>query len=94
VPRNQGTAELIWDHRGTMLSSALRAYSLQFDDDANQFILPGYMTLQFMARRHLKGPLSAIAEVNNALNREYLFALTPTPNVGMPRVWMLGFRWN
>ena len=94
VPRNQGTAELIWDHRGTMLSSALRAYSLQFDDDANQFILPGYMTLQFMARRHLKGPLSATAEVNNALNREYLFALTPTPNVGMPRVWMLGFRWN
>lgn len=94
VPKNQGTAELAWDHRGTMLSAALRAYSLQFDDDANQFILPGFMTLQFMARRHLKGPLSATAEVNNAFNRAFLFALTPTPNVGVPRVWMLGFRWN
>lgn len=94
VPKNQGSAEVGYQHKGTLASIGLRSYSAQFDDDANQFLLPGFATVQFMVKQRLKGAVSATAAVENMLNRQFLTARTPTPNVGVPRQWRLGFRWN
>ena len=65
-----------------------------FDDDLNQFLLPGFGILQFSAQQHLTKSLSVLATVDNVLDRSYLVALTPNPNVGAPRIWRVGLRWS
>jgi outer membrane cobalamin receptor len=94
IPKQQGTAQLIFDAKSTLVSAAVRAYGLQFDDDLNQFLLPGFATVELLAQRHLTSKLSAIAAVENLLDRSYLVALTPTPNTGEPRIWRVGLRWS
>ena len=63
----------------------MRSYDYQFDDDLNQFRLPGYATVQLVGRQHLVKSLSADVAVENALNRVFYPAFTPTPNIGSPR---------
>ncbi len=96
VPKHQGAATLSYLHGGTMASVILRANSYQFDDDLNtlRFRLGGYAVLQVMARQHLVRSLSAEAAVDNAFDRTFYAAFTPTPNVGMPRLWRIGLRWD
>ena len=94
VPKQQGTAAITYAHKGTSITGGLRAFGLQFDDDANQFKLPGYAALQLSAQQHIKASLSAVAAVDNLLDRSYLVALTPTPNTGSPLLWRIGLRWN
>ena len=84
---HQGTAELSYFHGGTMASLGLRAYSYQFDDDLNQFLLPGYTTVQFVARQRIVKSLSADVSLENGFDRIYYTAFTPTPNTGSPRLW-------
>jgi outer membrane cobalamin receptor len=94
VPRNQGSGQIAY-LRGRFLASAgLRAYSSQFDDDLNQFLLPGYATVEFAARERLTASLSADLTFDNLLDHQYLVALTPTPNTGEPRLWRVGLRWD
>ncbi len=96
VPKHQGAATVSYLHGGTMASVAVRSTSYQFDDDLNtlRFRLAGYAVLQFIARRHLVKSLSAEAAVDNALDRAFYTAFTPTPNIGMPRLWRVGLRWD
>lgn len=94
VPKQQGTAALTYNRGGTEISAGIRAYGLQFDDDLNQFGLPGYAALQLSAQRHLTKKLTAIADVENLLDRTYIVALTPNPNIGSPRLWRIGLRWS
>ena len=94
VPKHQGTAQLAYLHGGTVLSVSARSFDYQFDDDLNQFRLPGYATVQLLARRRLVTSLSAEASIENALNRVFYTAFTPTPNVGAPRLWRVGLRWD
>ena len=94
TPRHQGSAQLFWQHGRTLISGGLRSVSLQFDDDRNQFLLPGYPAVQLVLRHRLTPSLSASASFENLLNREYLTALTPTPNIGAPRLWRAGLRWD
>lgn len=94
VPRSQGSAELSYLHKGTMLFGGLRAYTLQFDDDLNSFILPGFATLQAGVSQQLAKGFSVRAAFENILDRQYIVALTPTPNTGSPRLWRLGIRWT
>ena len=94
VPKNQGTAQISFNAKNTIFSGGIRAFSLVFDDDLNQFLLPGYSTIQFSAQQRLTGKLSAVASVNNLLNHTYLVALTPSPNTGAPLLWQVGLRWN
>ncbi len=94
TPRHQGSAQLIWSHGATLLSGGLRAVSSQFDDDKNVFLLPGYPTLQAVLRHRLTKSFSVSAAFENLLNRQYLTALTPTPNIGAPRLWRAGLRWD
>jgi len=94
VPKHQGSGGLIYQHGGTVLSLGVRAFDYQFDDDLNQFRLPGYATVQFVGRQRLSGHLSAEASLENALDRLYYTAFTPTPNVGGPRLWRVGLKWE
>jgi outer membrane receptor protein involved in Fe transport len=94
VPRNQGTARLIYQHKNTLASAGIRASSLQFDDDLNAFILPGFATLQAEISQRLNKQFSVRASFENLLDRQYIVALTPTPNTGAPRLWRIGLKWS
>jgi outer membrane cobalamin receptor len=94
VPKQQGTAGLTYQRGRTLVSGGLRAIGLQFDDDLNQFKLAGFAVMQISAEEKITEKLSAIAVVDNFLDRSFLVALTPTPNTGNPRQWRLGLRWS
>ena len=94
IPKQQGTAQLTYSFGGTTISGGVRAFGLEFDDDLNQFKLPGYAALQLTGEQHLTAKLSAVASVENLLDRTYLVALTPTANTGEPRIWRVGLRWS
>jgi outer membrane cobalamin receptor len=94
VPKQQGTSQLIYNVKNTIISGGIRSFGLVFDDDLNQFKLPGYASLQLSAQQHLTKKLSAVASVDNLLDRTYLVALTPSPNTGTPRIWRVGLRWS
>lgn len=94
VPKQQGTAQITFSARRTTISGGIRSFGLVFDDDVNQFKLPGFASLAVSAQRHLTAKLSAVASIDNLLDRSYLVALTPTPNTGAPRIWRVGLRWS
>jgi outer membrane cobalamin receptor len=94
VPKHQGSAGVVYQHGGTVISLDVRAFDYQFDDDLNQFRLPGYASLQFVGRQRITGNLSAEAALENALDRTYYTAFTPTPNIGEPRLWRVGLKWE
>jgi len=94
IPRSQGSAQLTWSRASTLVSAGVRAYSLQFDDDLNQFRLPGYSTLQFYARQRLGKGVSATAAFDNLLDYPYVVANSGYPNIGEPRMWRVGMRWD
>jgi outer membrane receptor protein involved in Fe transport len=96
VPRNQGSAQLSWEKGGTMVSAGVRVFSSQFDDDLNTraFVLAGYSSVQLLARQRLGKGVSASATLENLLNRTYYVAFAPTPNIGAPRLWRIGLRWQ
>ncbi len=94
IPKHQGSAQLSWRRKGTSASAAIRTYSYQFDDDLNQFILPGFASVQLLARQQLPRGLSAHLAVENLLNRTYYTGFSPTPTIGAPRLWRVGVRWE
>jgi outer membrane cobalamin receptor len=94
IPKHQGSAQAIYQHGGTMASLGVRSYAYQFDDDLNQFRLPGYAVVEFAARRRLAASLSAEAAIDNLLDHQFYTAFTPTPNIGQPRLWRIGLRWD
>ncbi|MFL6448561.1 MAG: TonB-dependent receptor plug domain-containing protein [Bryobacteraceae bacterium] len=94
VPKQQGTGQITFHANKTLISGGIRAFGLQFDDDLNQFKLPGFAVLQLTAEHRLTDKLSAVAAVENLLDRSFLVALTPTPNTGEPRLWRVGVRWS
>lgn len=94
VPKHAGNAQLTYATDSTLASVGLRSYSLQFEDDRNQFKLPGYASLQLSARQRLKGPFWATLSIENALDREFLTGFTPVPLVGAPFLWRGGLRWD
>ena len=93
VPRHQGSAQLSYERRRTGASISLRTSARQFDDDLNQFVLPGYAAVQFSARREIRRHLTATVAIENLLDRQYVVARSPTPNIGAPRLWRTGLRW-
>ncbi len=94
VPKQTGTAQLTFSAKSTLISAGIRAFSLVFDDDLNQFLLPGYASANLTVQQHLTKRLSAVASFENLLDRTYLVALTPNPNIGEPRLWRIGLRWS
>ena len=94
IPRHQGNAQLSWTHRGTLLAGGLRAGSLQFEDDRNTQLLPGFALAHLsLAQQFREGVVFTLA-VENALNREYLSGFTPAPQIAGPRLVRAGIRWT
>jgi hypothetical protein len=85
---------LTWVDGRTLLSGAIRAYSLQFEDDLNTLPLAGFSTMQFSARQHLTRFLPAGFEMENALDHQFLTGRTPAPQIGAPRLFRVGLRWD
>ncbi len=94
VPRHQGSAEILYQHKRTFASLSVRSYSYQFDDDLNQFRLPGFATVQLAVDQRLTKTLSARAAIENLFDRQYYTGFTPTPTIGEPRLWRVGLRWS
>ena len=94
VPHNQGSADIAYHRGGTLISGGMRGYSSQFDDDLNQFLLPGFVTLQLAASQTITHGLSATLSLENILNKQYYVAFTPIPNIGAPLLWRAGLRWE
>jgi outer membrane cobalamin receptor len=96
VPKHQGSAQLTWRGERSMVSVSARSYSYQFDDDINtlRFRLAGYPVLQVAATHRLTKAFSADFALENALDRRFYTAYTPIPNIGAPRLWRVGVRWD
>jgi outer membrane cobalamin receptor len=94
VARHQGSAQLTWQGRGTLMSGGLRSTSLQFEDDRNTQLLPGYAVFHAAIRQELRLGLVATAVLENAFDRVYLSGFTPAPQIAAPRLWRLGLQWQ
>jgi outer membrane receptor protein involved in Fe transport len=94
VPKHAGNAQLTYATTNTLASVGFRSYALQFEDDRNQFKLPGYASVHIGARQRLHRSLWAMVNIENALNREFLTGFTPVPLIGAPLLWRGGLRWD
>ena len=96
IARHQGSAQVIFEHRGTFASAQVRGFSSQFEDDRNlrAQLMPGFASLQFAARQRLARSVFATFALENALDRQIIVGYTPQPNIGPPRLWRAGLRWD
>lgn len=94
VPRHQGSFQLLYSSARTLLSGGIRSSAAQFEDDLNQFLLPGFATVQVLVQRRLAGGVSAQLAVENLLNRTFLTGFTPAPTTGTPRLLRAGLKWE
>lgn len=94
VPRHSGNAQLTWSNGSTFASAGLRAFDYQFEDDLNNFLLPGYAAIQMSWVRKIGRGVSVSAEVENLLDREIVVGYSPLPLIGTPLSWRLGVRWS
>ncbi len=94
VAKNQGSASVAYEHGRTLASVGVRAFSSAFDDDLNQFRLPGFATVQLTISERLAHNFSAVFETENLLNRLYYTGFTPNPTIGSPRLLRVGIKWD
>jgi outer membrane cobalamin receptor len=94
VAKQQGTAQLVYERGATLLAGGMRASGLQFEDDLNSYLLPGYAVWHLTARQRLPRGFSLNLQVENLLNREIVAGYSPTPLVGAPRLIRAGLRWT
>ncbi|MBM3728603.1 MAG: TonB-dependent receptor [Acidobacteria bacterium] len=94
IPKHGGSAQLGYFREGTLVNVGIRAVGLQFEDDRNTFVLPGFALIQVAVSQRIKGPMSAILNVENLGNRLFYTGFTPAPQIGFPRLWRAGLRWQ
>ncbi|MBL8232619.1 MAG: TonB-dependent receptor [Bryobacterales bacterium] len=94
IPKHQGSAQLTYARNRTTATFGMRSFGMQFEDDRNVFRLPGFAVFHVTARQRLVRGVSVQAAFENMFDREFLVGFSPTPNIGAPRLWRLGLRWN
>lgn len=94
VARSQGSAQLTWQKNYTMISGGVRPSSLQFEDDLNRQLLPGFAVFHIAAQQQVGKGVSFRFAMENAFNRTYLSGFTPQPQIAAPRLWRVGVRWQ
>jgi outer membrane cobalamin receptor len=94
VAKQQGSAQFVYEGGSTLLAAGVRASGLQFEDDLNSYLLPGYAVWHVTARQRLPRGFSLNLQVENLLNREIVAGYSPTPLVGAPRLIRAGLRWT
>jgi outer membrane receptor protein involved in Fe transport len=92
VPQHRGTAQATYVNPKYVTASVQAQFvARQFDDDQNQFPLPGYMLTDLHVTRRIAGELEAFFGVQNVFNRQVIVATNPTLN-GAPRLFNGGVR--
>ena len=94
VPRHQGSFQLLYAAGKTLFRGGIRSSASQFEDDLNQFLLPGFATAQVMLQRRLGHGVSVLLAVENLLNRQFLVGFVPTATTGTPRLMRVGLKWE
>jgi len=94
IPKHQGSAQLSYERGRTLASAGVRVYGLQYEDDLNVFRLPGFASLQLLARERLTNQLSVSVSLENLLDHQYYTGFTPTPTIGAPRQIRAALRWT
>ncbi len=94
VPKHQGTAQVTWYGRKTLVSASMRSSALQFEDDRNTQLLPGFALFQLSARQDLWKGLKATLAIENLADRRILTGFTPFPQTGGPQLYRVGLRWD
>lgn len=92
VPHHAVSQALGYDSRRWSGSIAGRYVGGQFDDDLNQFLLPGFFTADLMLRVRVTSAIEPYVACENLLDRDYVIARTPTPSFGSPRLLRAGLR--
>ena len=96
VARHQGSGQLTFHKHGTLATLGMRSFSYAFDDDLNtpRFRLPGFAVMQLMLRQRITPHFTAIAALDNLLDRQFYTQFSPNANTGPPRLWRIGLRWE
>ncbi|MEX2303293.1 MAG: TonB-dependent receptor [Bryobacterales bacterium] len=94
TPKHQGSFQVLYSSGRTLVSAGIRAYSLQFEDDLNEFLLPGFASVQFQVQHRFGRGFSGLLGVENLLDKEYLAGFTPEPVIGAPRLIRVGVKWE
>jgi outer membrane receptor protein involved in Fe transport len=95
IPKHQGSAQISYAKNGTLLTSGMRSYGLQFEDDRNTQVLPGYAVFHVTAQQRLPAHLTATFALENAFDRAFAVGFSaPFQNLGAPRMWRAGLRWD
>ena len=94
VPKHQGSAQATWYGPKTLVTLSLRTSALQFEDDRNAQLLPGFALLQLTARQELGHGLKATLAIENMADRRILTGFTPFPQTGAPLLFRVGLRWE
>jgi outer membrane receptor protein involved in Fe transport len=89
VPLHQGSLGISFNGPVTVLLQE-RAASRQFDDDLNQFPLPGYFVTDLSLRRPFGDRLAVFLSAENLFNRKVVAGRTPVETLGNPRLVQVG----
>lgn len=94
VPKHQGSAQLSWSRNATSITGGLRSTALQFEDDRNTQLLPGFTVFHLVAQQTIVEGVAVHFAMENAFSRQFLTGFTPQPQIGAPRLWRIGVRWQ
>jgi len=92
VPRHDASAQWSYMRGGFNFALQGRAESEEFDDDLNQFRLPGYFVLSASVSRAFGERVEVFFAGDNLLNKKYVIEETPTPQLASPILVRAGVR--
>ncbi|HEY0711704.1 MAG TPA: TonB-dependent receptor [Polyangia bacterium] len=92
APIHRGRISLAFVHPRAELSAHVRAQGQQFEDDANQLPMDGFVTIDLFASVPLGRGVAAFASVQNLLNERYLVGRAGVDTIGPPLLALAGLR--
>jgi outer membrane receptor protein involved in Fe transport len=94
-PRHRAVASVIFSEpRWFAATIEVRYTGAQFDDDANQLLLPGYVVVNAQLARVLVPHVEAFLAVENLFNQQYLVGRSGVDTVGQPLFAYGGIRYR
>jgi outer membrane receptor protein involved in Fe transport len=95
IPRHTLTIQLRYAHpKNLNVGFQTRFVGQQFDDDLNQFRLPGYVNVDGIVSRALSKSLEIFFAAENLFNQQYIVGRSPATTVGPPLLIRAGFRFR
>jgi outer membrane receptor protein involved in Fe transport len=95
IARHTLTIQLRYAHPKKLnVGFQTRMVGQQFDDDLNQFRLPGYVNVDGIVSRALSKNFEIFVAAENLFNQRYIAGRTPTTTVGPPLLFRAGFRFH